>query len=66
MPPFDVNAHRHAEFPNFKFLVAFDWRVVAGVSKVSAARPSQPQGVPPCSANLADGPSTQALATGVC
>lgn len=35
MPEFDVNAGRFDPYKNFKFLVRWDGRVVAGVSKIS-------------------------------
>jgi phage tail-like protein len=38
MPPFNVNAHRYHELPNYKFLVIVDGQVVAGVSKVSSLK----------------------------
>jgi phage tail-like protein len=36
MPQFTVNAHRLDAYKNFKFLVMWDGRIVAGVSRVSA------------------------------
>ncbi len=40
MPPFPVNTHRFDPYKNMKFLVRWDGRTVAGVSKVSALKRS--------------------------
>jgi hypothetical protein len=38
MAEFTVNPHRYDPYKNFKFLVVWEGRVVAGVSKVSALK----------------------------
>jgi len=40
MAQFSVNAHRFDPYKNFKFLVRWDGRVVAGISKVGALKMS--------------------------